>query len=161
MWGFPLLAWEYMPSRGWSSIFQPLPLLWEVCWFLRHYPETLILVHLSIAGRSLPFWSPFQFDWFGWYFSYLNTGTFLHHNREENLLFLVPKRWSLLVRVMNQGNPSTQSGTDLSLRTGLRAAFPSSCHLQSFATICNQSCLAWWKITFLAVLPPFLRISRG
>jgi hypothetical protein len=72
-------------------------------------------------------------------FTDLNVGSFLHQIGEEYVLFLDPNlEFILMVRDLNQGNPSIILGMDLCLRTGLRAAFPSSCRVQPCATSSAQ-----------------------
>jgi hypothetical protein len=57
-------------------------------------------------------------------FSDLNIGSFLHQNGEEDSFILGPNMdFILLVRDLNQGNPSTKSGMDFYLRTGLDLHF--------------------------------------
>jgi hypothetical protein len=71
-----------------------------------------------------------------WLLTDLNIGIFLHLNGEEDSLFLDPKyRIDAAVWALYQGNPSAGSRKIFCLRTGLQAAFPSSCHLQP---ICNR-----------------------
>jgi len=95
----------------------------------------------------------------------LNFGSFLHLNGEEDSFFLDSKmEFILVVRDMNQGNPSTIFAMDLWLKTGtdLHFLLHAVCNrLQPFATICNQKHSGWLKIDILAVLPPFFRIYRG
>jgi hypothetical protein len=68
-------------------------------------------------------------------FSEVNFGSFHHQNGEEDLLFLdLNMEFILMVKDLDQGDPSLTFRMDFFLRTGLRAAFPSSCHLQPFAT---------------------------
>jgi hypothetical protein len=77
-------------------------------------------------------------------FTELNIGIFLHQNSEDDWLFLDPKDG---IDSYGLGFESRQSINHIwdgflpQDRDG--PAFPSSCHLQPFATICNQSCLAW------------------
>jgi hypothetical protein len=65
-----------------------------------------------------------------------------------------------MVKDLNQVNPSIKienyDGFMPKNRDG--SAFPSACHLQPFATICNQKHSAWVKIDILTVLPPIFRI---
>jgi hypothetical protein len=73
-------------------------------------------------------------------FSDLNIGSLLHQNGEEDSLFLDPNmEFILMVRDLNQDNPSTKSGMDLCLSTGLRAAFPSSCRVQHVQPCATRS----------------------